>query len=62
MDSTDVIQRLEEDGWEEVWVRGDHHYFRHPTKDKIIPVRHPAKNLPVGTLKSIERQSGVTLT
>jgi hypothetical protein len=32
------------------------------TRPGIVTVKHPAKDFPVGTLKSMERQSGVKLT
>jgi hypothetical protein len=36
-----------------------HHHFRHPTKPGTVTVPHPDKDLTIGTLKSIERQSGL---
>jgi predicted RNA binding protein YcfA (HicA-like mRNA interferase family) len=36
--------------------------FRHLAKPGIVTVPHPRKDMPLGTLKSIERQSGVKLT
>jgi predicted RNA binding protein YcfA (HicA-like mRNA interferase family) len=35
--------------------------FKHPTKSGKATVSHPKKDLPIGTLKSIERQTGVRL-
>ena len=61
MNSRDVIKRLTADGWREVRTKGSHCQFRHPSKKGIVTVPHPKKELPVGTLKSIERQSGVKL-
>lgn len=60
--STEIIRRIEADGWYLVRVKGSHHHFRHPTKPGVTTVKHPAKDFPIGTLKSIERQSGVKLT
>jgi predicted RNA binding protein YcfA (HicA-like mRNA interferase family) len=42
-----------------VHVKGDHHNFKHPTKPGRVTVTHPRKDFPMGTLKSIERQSGL---
>jgi len=42
-------------------VRGSHHQFRHPTKPGLVTVPHPEADLPRGTLRSIERQSGLKL-
>jgi predicted RNA binding protein YcfA (HicA-like mRNA interferase family) len=61
MQSRVVIQRLTADGWYEVRQVGSHKQFKHPTKPGTVTVPHPEKDLPIGTLKSIERQSGVAL-
>jgi predicted RNA binding protein YcfA (HicA-like mRNA interferase family) len=61
MDSRTIIKRLEADGWRLAVIRGSHHHFKHPTKKGKVTVKHPAKDFPIGTLKSIERQSGLTL-
>jgi predicted RNA binding protein YcfA (HicA-like mRNA interferase family) len=60
--SREVIRKLQDDGWELKRVSGSHHHFRHATKQGTVTVPHPKKDLPLGTLKSIERQSGVKLT
>jgi predicted RNA binding protein YcfA (HicA-like mRNA interferase family) len=59
--SADIIRALKRDGWAEVRVRGSHHHFKHPTKLGIVTVPHPKKDIPVGTLASIERQAGIKL-
>ncbi len=40
---------------------GDHFQFRHPSKPGKVTVPHPKKDIPIGTLTSIERQSGLNL-
>jgi predicted RNA binding protein YcfA (HicA-like mRNA interferase family) len=60
MTSRDVIAKLKADGWYEVRVRGSHHHFKHPVKAGIVTVPHPKKDFPLGTLRSMERQSGVS--
>ncbi|MHB1047032.1 MAG: type II toxin-antitoxin system HicA family toxin [Thermoanaerobaculia bacterium] len=60
--SAEIIRRIEADGWRLVKTRGSHHQFKHPAKQGRITVPHPKKDLPIGTLKSIERQAGVRLT
>lgn len=62
LSSTEIIRLIEADGWYLVRVKGSHHHCTHPTKPGITTVKHPAKDFPIGTLKSIERQSGVKLT
>jgi predicted RNA binding protein YcfA (HicA-like mRNA interferase family) len=61
VDSRSVIQRLKAEGWTQVRVRGSHRHFKHPARPGLVTVPHPKKDLPLGTLKSIERQSGVKL-
>jgi len=62
MDSRTVIRRILAEGWYEVRTVGSHHHFRHPTRPGTVTVPHPKKDLPLGTLRSIERQSGTKLT
>jgi predicted RNA binding protein YcfA (HicA-like mRNA interferase family) len=61
MDSRRVIQKLKEDGWFEVAQKGSHVQFKHGTKPGRVTVPHPKKDLPTGTLKSIEKQAGIKL-
>jgi len=49
-------------GWFIVGQPGSHLRLEHPTKSGKVTMPHPPKTLPLGTLKSIERQSGVKLT
>jgi len=57
-----VIKRLKAKGWQLVRTKGSHQHFKHPSKPGIVTVPHPKKDFPIGTLKSIEKQSGVRLT
>ena len=59
MDSRAVIKRLKQDGWQEVAKVGSHSQFQHPDKKGRVTVPHPKKDIPIGTLKSSERQSGI---
>lgn len=61
LSSRDIIAALEDDGWRLVGVTGDHHHFKHPTKPGKVTVPHPARDIAIGTLKSIERQAGIRL-
>ena len=61
MNSRDVIKALKLDGWFEVNQVGSHVQFKHSSKPGRVTVPHPAKDLPVGTLKSIAKQAGVDL-
>lgn len=62
MSSAEVIRRIQAAGWSQVRSKGSHHHFKHPARPGIVTVPHPKKDLPRGTLRSIERQSGVKLT
>jgi len=61
MTSREVIAALKADGWTLDRVTGSHHIFRHPAKPGTVTVPHPRKDIPIGTLKSIERQTGIKL-
>lgn len=61
LDSRDVIKAIEADGWCEVAHKGSHKQFKHPAKPGRVTVPHPKRDLPMGTLRSIEKQSGLTL-
>ena len=61
MHSRDVIRLLEADGWKEVARKGIHAQFKHPVKKGRVTVPHPKRDLPVGTLRSIEKQSGIRI-
>jgi predicted RNA binding protein YcfA (HicA-like mRNA interferase family) len=60
MDSRELITALKGDGWYEVNHVGSHKQFKHPTKPGRVTVPHPKRDIPVGTLKSIEKQAGIT--
>lgn len=61
VDSAAVIRRLEADGWRLDRIKGSHHHFVHPTKPGVVTVAHPAKDVPKGTLGSIQRQAKLKL-
>jgi predicted RNA binding protein YcfA (HicA-like mRNA interferase family) len=61
MKSADVIKALKADGWEQVAQKGSHVQFKHPTKKGRVTVPHPKRDIPIGTLKSVEKQAGVKL-
>ena len=61
MDSRRVISTLEADGWVKVAQRGSHVQLKHPSKPGRVTVPHPKRDLPTGTLRSIEKQAGIPL-
>ena len=61
MSSREVIQRLRQDGWYEVAQQGSHKQFKHAAKKGRVTVPHPVRDIPIGTLRSIEKQAGIRL-
>jgi predicted RNA binding protein YcfA (HicA-like mRNA interferase family) len=61
MNSWDIIHALEAGGWVEVARKGSHAQFKHPAKAGRVTVPHPKKDLPLGTVRSIEKQAGLKL-
>ncbi len=59
MNSKEIIKRINADGWFEVSQKGSHKQFKHPTKSGRVTVPHPKRDIPKGTLKSIEKQAGI---
>jgi predicted RNA binding protein YcfA (HicA-like mRNA interferase family) len=59
MDSRELIKVLKKDGWHEVNQVGSHRQFKHPKKKGRVTVPHPKRDIPKGTLKSIEKQAGI---
>ena len=58
----DVIKALEQAGWVLVATRGSHMQFKHPLRPGRVTVAgRPSDDLAPGTLKSIARQSGMSL-
>ncbi len=61
MDTRIILSLLKADGWFEVAQKGSHIQLKHPTKPGRVTLPHPKRDLPLGTLKSIEQQSGLKL-
>jgi predicted RNA binding protein YcfA (HicA-like mRNA interferase family) len=61
MDSREIIKRLKDDGWFEVAHEGSHKQFKHATKPGRVTVPSPRRDVPIGTLRSIEKQAGIRL-
>ena len=59
--SREIIRIITEDGWNHVATAGDHHHFKHPTKQGKVTVTHPLKDIPIKTVKSILKQAGITI-
>ena len=61
MNGRDVIAALMADGWVQVAQKGSLVQFKHPIKPGRVTVPHPLKDLPIGTLQSVEKQAGLKL-
>jgi predicted RNA binding protein YcfA (HicA-like mRNA interferase family) len=61
MRSREVIKKIEAAGWVQVRVSGSHHHFKHPMRTGLVTVPHPEAEMARGTLRSIEKQSGVKI-
>lgn len=59
MDSSQVISKLEADGWKLDRIKGSHHYFKKPGFPRPACVPHPKKDLPAGTIAALQRYTGV---
>jgi predicted RNA binding protein YcfA (HicA-like mRNA interferase family) len=61
MGSREIIARLKGYGWYEAAQSGSHKQFKHPSKPGRVTVPYPKKDLPIGTIRSIEKQAGLKL-
>jgi predicted RNA binding protein YcfA (HicA-like mRNA interferase family) len=61
MKSAEIIAAIKTNGWFQVAQEGSHVQFKHPTKKGRVTVPHPKKDIPKGTLRSIEKQAGLKL-
>lgn len=59
--SRDILRALKAAGWREVRKRGSHVQLKHPGHARLVTVPHPEKDIPIGTLRAIERASGMRL-
>jgi len=59
--STEILRRLKANGWTVVRTRGSHVQLEHATKPGLVTLPHPKRDLPAGTVRSIEKQAGITL-
>ena len=59
LSSRKIIEILKSNGFHFVSQRGSHRKYRNQKRTVIVP--HPKKEIPVGTLRSIVRQSGLTM-
>ena len=61
MNAKQVVKILIENGFKKIGQTGSHKKYRKSEKIVIVPY-HGKKDIPLGTLKSIEKQSGLKFT
>lgn len=54
-----LIKELQAAGWVVDRVTGSHHIFTHRYNPYTLPVPHPKKDLPLGTVRSIRKRAGL---
>ncbi len=60
MNGKEVIKKLKANGWFVKRIRGSHYMMSDGSKTVPVAV-HRGKDIPIGTLKSIEKSTGVKL-
>jgi predicted RNA binding protein YcfA (HicA-like mRNA interferase family) len=61
LDSREILRILKTNGWTVLRQAGSHVQLKHPHVPGKVTVPHPKRDLPIGTVKSIERQSRLRL-
>lgn len=59
MKSAELIRKLEQAGWVLRGVKGSHHVYTHPQRPGHVSVPHPRKDLGVGLLHKLLKQTGL---
>ena len=60
MKVSELLRRLEQDGWTIVRQQGSHRVYRHPLKSgQLVVPMHGSKELATGTLNSILKKAGL---
>lgn len=56
----ELIKLIENDGWEQVRMKGSHRQFKHPQKSGTVTIAGKLSvEVPSGTLNSILKQAGL---
>lgn len=57
--SRELVKLVTKDGWYEVNCVGDH--YKYTTKKGRVTIPHQKKDLPVGTVRNIFKQTGIKI-
>jgi len=60
MNGKQIIKRLQAEGWHLARIQGSHHIMQKDNKTVPIPV-HGSKDISIGLITKIQKQSGVKL-
>lgn len=56
----ELINRIEDDGWKPVRMKGSHRQFKHPSKEGTVTIAgKPSVDVPPGTANNILKQAGL---
>ena len=61
MNRRELLRLLNAAGWVKVAQKGSHIQLKHPNLPGRVTVPHPKQEVPIGTLRSIEKQSQMKL-
>lgn len=59
MNSSELIRKLEDAGWELRNIKGSHHAYVNPVTGAHICIPHPKKDLGAGLVHKILKQAGL---
>lgn len=55
----EVENIIKKDGWEFIYTRGSHYYYKHPTKPGKVTIPYHTNDLKTKTIHSILKQAGI---
>lgn len=55
----EVENIIKKDGWEFIYTRGSHYYYKHPTKPGKVTIPYHTSDLKTKTIHSILKQAGI---
>lgn len=59
MTSGELIRRMQKAGWVLRGIKGSHHVYVHPQRPGHVTVPHPRKDLGLGLVRAILKQTGL---
>lgn len=60
MNGKEIVKALQQQGWQVARIRGSHHMMQKDGRTVPVPV-HGARDIGIGLLRKIEKQTGVNL-